>query len=111
MKYENDKSTIEMLEQAGAEHGVAPGVMTQLAAIGQKATNEIMADDENRVSGRRFKGSKTPDKVRQKWRTPEWLFAWARKRFGEFGIDVAAEKINALCACYLDRRRTPSATK
>lgn len=102
MKDENDKSTIEMLEQAGAEHGVAPGVMTQLAAIGQAAVNEIAGDDDNRVSGRRFKGSKTPDKVRQKWRTPEWLFAWAKKRFGEFGIDVAAEKVNALCACYLD---------
>lgn len=65
---------------------------------------ERAAADVTTVSGRRFNKSKTPDAIRQKWQTPPWLFAWAVKRFGAFGIDVAAEKENALCDVYLDEK-------
>lgn len=65
---------------------------------------ERAAADVTTVSGRRFNKSTTPDAIRQKWQTPPWLFAWAVKRFGPFGIDVAAEKENALCSVYLDEK-------
>lgn len=85
MKDENDKVTIDAVEAIGGEAAVVAQV-----------------EDAVKVSGRRFKGSVTPDNIRQKWQTPPWLFAWCVKRFGAFGIDVAAEKENALCDIYLD---------
>lgn len=65
---------------------------------------ERAAADVTTVSGRRFNKTTTPDAIRQKWQTPRWLFDWAAKRFGVFGIDVAAEKENALCDVYLDEK-------
>ncbi|WPJ70603.1 adenine methyltransferase [Escherichia phage vB-Eco-KMB41] len=65
---------------------------------------ERAAADVTTVSGRRFNKTTTPDAIRQKWQTPRWLFDWAAKRFGQFGIDVAAEKENALCDVYLDEK-------
>lgn len=65
---------------------------------------ERAAADVTTISGRRFNKSTTPDAIRQKWQTPRWLFDWAVKRFGQFGIDVAAEKANALCDVYLDEK-------
>lgn len=104
MKDEHDKSTIDALVAIGESGDIAPESVRQQADKDREKISKILDDalNEDRVSGRRFKGSKTPDNVRQKWQTPKWLFDWARKRFGEFGIDVAAEKVNALCACYLD---------
>lgn len=102
MKDEHDKSTAEIPEVAPKVNYVFESQRTDANGVVHAGIPEEMLEDESRVSGRRFKGSKTPDAVRQKWRTPEWLFAWATKRFGQFGIDVAAEKVNALCACYLD---------
>lgn len=84
MKDENDKVTVDAWEDAQKFGGTPEDVTT--------------------ISGRRFNNSKTPDAIRQKWQTPPWLFAWAVKRFGPFGIDVAAEKENALCDCYLDEK-------
>lgn len=84
MKDENDTTTIDHMDG-----------MTEA---------ERAAADVTTVSGRRFNKSTTPDAIRQKWQTPPWLFAWAVKRFGPFGIDVAAEKENALCSVYLDEK-------
>lgn len=84
MKDENDKVTVDAWDEA-QQYGGKP-------------------EDLTTVSGRRFNKSTTPDAIRQKWQTPRWLFDWAVKRFGQFGIDVAAEKDNALCDVYLDEK-------
>lgn len=84
MKDENDTSTIDHVDG-----------MTDA---------ERAAGDVTTVSGRRFNKTTTPDAIRQKWQTPPWLFAWAVKRFGQFGIDVAAEEDNSLCDAYLDEK-------
>ncbi len=87
MKDEHDKSTIDAIGCEMMDQAVASQV-----------------EDAITVSGRRFNKSTTPDAIRQKWQTPRWLFDWAVKRFGQFGIDVAAEKENALCDVYLDEK-------
>lgn len=84
MKDENDTSTIDYVD------GMTDAVRA--------------AADVTTVSGRRFNKTTTPDAIRQKWQTPPWLFAWAVKRFGQFGVDVAAEKENSLCDAYLDEK-------
>lgn len=69
---------------------------------GTTGAEDAAAAAETAVTGRRFAGSKTPDKVRQKWRTPGWLFAYANKTWGPFARDVAAEEANALCVEFID---------
>lgn len=72
---------------------------------GTTGAEDAAAAAETAVTGRRFAGSKTPDKVRQKWRTPGWLFAWANQTWGPFVRDVAAEKANALCVEFIDEQQ------
>ena len=43
--------------------------------------------------------SSTPKEIRDKWRTPQWLFNYF-DRFHHFKLDVAAEDGNALCSAY-----------
>lgn len=72
---------------------------------GTTGAEDAAAAAETAVTGRRFAGSKTPDKVRQKWRTPLWLFNWSNQQWGPFARDVAAEKANALCADFIDEQQ------
>lgn len=50
------------------------------------------------VSGRRFKGSVTPDVARQSWATPQWIIDFVAAKFGHIGIDVCATELNAKAA-------------
>ena len=52
------------------------------------------------VTGRRFKGSKTPDIHRQSWSTPDWIIDFSNARFGTIGIDVCASAENAKAERY-----------
>lgn len=72
---------------------------------GTTGAEDAAAAAETAVTGRRFAGSKTPDAVRQKWRTPGWLFNYANQTWGPFVRDVAAEKANALCAEFIDEQQ------
>jgi phage N-6-adenine-methyltransferase len=45
-----------------------------------------------------------PDALPQgsdEWRTPGWLFAYAQRRWGPFGIDLAASAANAQCPVWV----------
>lgn len=53
-----------------------------------------------KVTGRRFNGSKTPDNVRPNWRTPEHVFAWLDLTFGPFEVDLAACEKSTKCDFY-----------
>lgn len=55
---------------------------------------------KNKVSGRRFNGSKTPDRKRSIYRTPDWLYNWLNLNYGPFDIDVAACEKSAKCEKY-----------
>lgn len=72
---------------------------------GTTGAEDAAAAADTAVTGRRFAGSKTPDKVRQKWRTPLWLFNWSNQKWGPFARDVAAEKANALCVEFIDEQQ------
>lgn len=103
MKDVNDISTIDF-SAVEKQYGIAPGLLKQLAEQGQQVVAEIAAEGAA-ITGRRFAGSKTPDAVRQKWRTPAWLFQWANQTWGPFVRDVAAEKANALCDDFIDEQQ------
>lgn len=51
-------------------------------------------------SGPRWNGTTTDDADRQKWRTPDYLFAWLNELYGPFTLDAAAADKNALCERY-----------
>lgn len=64
-------------------------------------TNEIPeTTDPAVVSGPRFKGSKTPDVVRQCWATPQWIIDFVAAKFGYISIDVCASELNAKAEKY-----------
>ena len=66
-----------------------------------KDTNEIPETvDGSVVSGRRFKGSVTPDVARQSWATPQWIIDFVAAKFGHIGIDVCANDDNAKAVKY-----------
>lgn len=50
-----------------------------------------------KVTGNRYKGSNTPDVVRDLWSTPSELVAWMEIEYGDYDIDAAASKENAVC--------------
>lgn len=47
--------------------------------------------------------STTPEDERDQWRTPPWLFRFLEARFGEFDVDLAADRDNALCSVWISR--------
>lgn len=60
------------------------------------------------VSGRRWNGSTTPDAVRPKWATPQWLVDWLSEKYTakrEFDLDVAAEPVNAKAINYYTKEQ------
>lgn len=50
-----------------------------------------------KVTGNRYNGSNTPDIVRDLWSTPSELVAWMESEYGDYEIDAAASKENAVC--------------
>lgn len=50
-----------------------------------------------KVTGNRYNGSNTPDVVRDLWSTPSELVAWMEIEYGDYDIDAAASKENAVC--------------
>ena len=50
-----------------------------------------------KVTGNRYNGSNTPDVVRDLWSTPYELVAWMESEYGDYDIDAAASKENAVC--------------
>lgn len=49
------------------------------------------------VSGRRYKGTNTPDAVRDLWSTPPEVVAYMVGRYGEYDLDAAASENNKVC--------------
>lgn len=49
------------------------------------------------VSGRRYKGSKTPTIFRDLWASPKEVVAWMEERYGKYDIDAAASIDNRVC--------------
>lgn len=50
-----------------------------------------------KVTGNRYNGSNTPDVVRDLWSTPSELVSWMEIEYGDYDIDAAASKENAVC--------------
>lgn len=50
-----------------------------------------------KVTGNRYNGSNTPDVVRDLWSTPSEVVAWMESEYGDYDIDAAASKENAVC--------------
>lgn len=47
-----------------------------------------------------YRGSHTPENIRDLWQTPRWLFNAVNKNFN-FSCDIAASDINHLCRKYI----------
>ena len=47
-----------------------------------------------------YNGSTTPEEVRDLWATPQWVFDYFNREFN-FGLDAAANAINAKCENFL----------
>lgn len=111
MKDEADKVTIDAFEgernaalhAEAAEKGLTPW---QLMSNRVWARNALVATSYHqavkplKVTGRRFKGSKTPDSIRPNWRTPEHIYQWLDLMYGPFEIDLAACEKSAKCDAY-----------
>lgn len=52
---------------------------------------------ERIVSGRRYKGTNTPDVVRDLWSTPREVVAYMEGRYGKYDLDAAASEENKVC--------------
>ncbi|QJT70564.1 UNVERIFIED_ASMBLY: putative DNA N-6-adenine-methyltransferase [Shigella phage 2019SD1] len=50
-----------------------------------------------KVTGNRYNGSNTPDIVRDLWSTPSEVVEWMESEYGDYDIDAAASKENAVC--------------
>lgn len=50
-----------------------------------------------KVTGNRYNGSNTPDVVRDLWSTPSELVEWMESEYGDYDIDAAESKENAVC--------------
>lgn len=58
--------------------------------------DEVLGDNLV-ITGKRWKGSVTPEDVLGSWRTPPFLFSYFDNLVGGFDIDAAASNENALC--------------
>lgn len=88
MKDEADNITIDAF--------TAPAVQSHYQAL-RPYTGNI-------VSGNRWAGSKTPDAIRQQWATPDWMFNYLNKRYGEFTVDAAASENNKKCERFFSEK-------
>lgn len=101
MKDENDVSTNDAfisLEDAERESLIADC----LSSGGHYQA--LLAPKCLSVSGRRYAGSKTPDKVRDKWSTHRDVIKYMSDRFGAYDLDAAAEESNAVCEKFIDEK-------
>lgn len=48
------------------------------------------------VTGNRYKGSNTPDIVRDSWMSPKEVIQWLENRYGKYDLDAAADESNAV---------------
>lgn len=82
MKDENDKVTMDAWEVA-----------------------QEFGGDKDTVSGRRFVGSKTADRKRAKWQTPDWLVQYLELRQkARFDLDAAASDDNHKAPAYFTEK-------
>ncbi|WNV46710.1 DNA methyltransferase [Klebsiella phage EKq1] len=111
MKDEADKVTIDefnedhnpALHAEAAAKGLTPWQLFSNRMWATKALatgGHYQAVLPQKVTGRRFNGSKTPDNVRPNWRTPEHVFAWLDLTFGPFEVDLAACEKSTKCDFY-----------
>lgn len=77
MKQQEDKVTIDAWSEGGE--------VNDLASI------------QVQVTGKRWKGSVTPDDVRDTWQTPPWLVSYFSNLVGGFDLDAASSDANAVC--------------
>lgn len=56
------------------------------------------------VSGRRHKGTTTPDSIRDLWSTDRTLIGAMVARYGEYDLDAAAADHNAVCEKFYDEK-------
>ncbi|QXV76517.1 Dam-like N6-adenine methyltransferase [Escherichia phage BrunoManser] len=89
MKDENDKVTIDTFGTGCefARAGLVTGGHYQY----------VRTRPEDIVSGRRYKGTNTPDAVRDLWSTPREVVAYMEGRFGKYDLDAAASEENKVC--------------
>lgn len=66
--------------------------MVSIDAVGA----EVLGDNLT-VTGKRWKGSTTPEDVRSTWATPAWLYDFLNQQHGPFTLDAAASAENAKC--------------
>lgn len=86
MKDENDKVTIDCLDAP-----IPP--RTGLAKSIMKAIDPEAASEDS--TGRKWEGSKTPDRKRSKWETPLWMVQYLELRQkAKFDLDAAASDAN-----------------
>jgi hypothetical protein len=64
----------------------------------------VRPDKFYQVTGNRYAGSKTPDIVRDKWATDRSLIAYMEKRYGNYDLDAAADRSNAVCPKFYDEK-------
>lgn len=111
MKDEHDAVTIDAfnaehndaLHAAAAEQGLTPWQLVSnrvWASKGLVAGGHYQAVKPPLVTGRRYRGSKTADNVRSKWRTPELIYQWLDLHYGPFEIDLAACEKSTKCDLY-----------
>lgn len=84
MKQKEDKQTI---------YAISNGLIASHYIPLLPPTSEV-------ISGNRWMGSNTPDRIRDLWSTPLWLFRYLDQRYGPFNIDGAASANNAKCERY-----------
>lgn len=88
MKDELDKETIDAFPDLYSM-GITPG--HYVAVLPQK------------ITGRRYVGTTSPDSTRSNWRTPDYLFNYLDLRFGPFDIDLAACESSSKCDMFYSK--------
>ncbi|MGD7149410.1 phage N-6-adenine-methyltransferase [Ralstonia pseudosolanacearum] len=56
------------------------------------------------ISGRRYKGTNTPDVVRDLWSTPREVIAYLEGRYGKYDLDAAASEENKVCEKFYSQK-------
>ena len=89
MKDVNDNSTID-LAKTGCEF-----TAKSLATGGYY--QHVITHTCSVISGRRYKGTNTPDAVRDLWSSPREVVAYMEGRYGKYDLDAAASEENKVC--------------
>lgn len=89
MKDIEDISTIDFAETGCSFTREALAVSGYYSAVKTPTCKEI--------SGRRYKGTNTPDAVRDLWSTSREVIAYMEGRYGKYDLDAAASEDNKVC--------------